>query len=274
MTRLVEADVCALIERLPEVDAGLRSVTGVDLREVALLACDLGGSPSPLIGVRMAAVPVSSGFGFIPYFSQCVATILNYLGGDAFVTAQADVRGLQEAVSRGAEAVFMADDDRFVALDLRGGVCADNDPCTANSYVAALEAAAGGLSGRRVLVMGLGPVGRAAARRLRERGVEVLGVEPDEARAAAAARDYGVAPVSLRAGLSATELVFDATPVADIVDYDWVTPRSIAAAPGLPSGFTTAAQAALGARHIHEPLALSVAAMAVEALSGHVSARA
>ena len=36
--------------------------------------------------------------------------------------------------------------------------------------------------------------------------------------------------------------------------------------PGLPSAFTPAAQEALGVRHIHEPLAIGVAVMAVRAL--------
>jgi hypothetical protein len=40
----------------------------------------------------------------------------------------------------------------------------------------------------------------------------------------------------------------------------------IAAAPGMPSAFTAAAQELLGARHIHEPLAIGVAVMAARAL--------
>ena len=44
--------------------------------------------------------------------------------------------------------------------------------------------------------------------------------------------------------------------------------------PAVPSGFTDAAQTLLGARHIHEPLAVGVAVMAVEALSGRISTRA
>jgi hypothetical protein len=102
----------------------------------------------------------------------------------------------------------------------------------------------------------------------------VLAAEPDAGRAAAGERDFGVHVVSLQEGLSATGLVFDATPVADLVDAGWVTAQSVAAVPAVPSGFTAAAQAALGARHIHEPLAVGVAVMAVQAVSGLVSSRA
>ena len=169
VTRLTEDDVRGLAARLPELDAGLRSVAGVDLRLLALRACGLDDGESPLAGARIAAVPISSGLGFIPFFSQCVAGILRHMGCDAFVTAQPDVKGVQEAAVGGADVVFLADDDRFVALNVRSGACADDDPCTANGYAAALDAAAGGVGGRPVLVMGLGPVGRAASRRLAAR---------------------------------------------------------------------------------------------------------
>lgn len=274
MTRLTEEDVRGLAARLPEFDAGLRSVAGIDLRTLALRTCGLNEADSPLAGARMAVVPVSSGLGFIPFFSQCVEVILRHIGCDVFVTAQPDVKGLQEAADRGARVLFMADDDRFVALDILSGACADDDPCTANGYATALEAAAGALSGRPVLVLGLGPVGRAASRRLAERGARVLAAEPDGARAASAAADYGVTVVSLHEGLDATGLVFDATPVADLIDADRITGDSVAAVPAVPSGFTAAAQTKLGARHIHEPLAVGVAVMAVEALSGRISTRA
>jgi 3-methylornithyl-N6-L-lysine dehydrogenase len=274
MTRLTEEDVRGLAARLPELDAGLLEVARVDLRTLALRACGLDWADSVLAGATFAAVPVSSGLGCIPFFSQCVEVILRHMGCDAFVTSQPDVKGVQEAIDRGARVLFVADDDRFVALNVFSGACADDDPCTANGYVTALEAAAGGLSGRPVLVLGLGPVGRAASRRLAALGAQVLAVEPDEARAAAAVADFGLTIVSLAGGLGATDLVFDATPVADLIDVDRITAGSLAAVPAVPSGYTAAAQAMLGARHIHEPLAVGVAVMAVEALSGRVSARA
>jgi pyrrolysine biosynthesis protein PylD len=254
MTRLTEDDVRSLAARLPELDAALLSVAGVDLRALALRACGLDEAQSPLPGARTAAVPVSSGLGFIPFFSQCIEIILRHIGCDGFATAQPDVKGLQEAADRGAQVVFTADDDRFVALNILTGACADDDPCTANGYVTALEAAGGGLGGRSVLVLGLGPVGRGACRCLAARGARILAAEPNEARAASAAADYGVTLVALEQGLDATGLIFDAAPVADLIDAERITASSVAAVPAVPSGFTAAAQAALGARHIHEPL--------------------
>ena len=56
----------------------------------------------PLHGTRVAAVPVTAGEGVIPGFSDCVVAILRHLGCDAWVTAQPDVRGIQEAVDAAA----------------------------------------------------------------------------------------------------------------------------------------------------------------------------
>jgi pyrrolysine biosynthesis protein PylD len=274
MTRLTEHDVRDLAARLPELDTDLRRVSGFDLRTLAVRSCGLDPRGFRLDNVCVTAVPISSGQGFIPFFTRCVEIILQHIGCDAFPTEQPDVKGLQVAAAHGAEVVFVADDDRFIALNLRTGACADDDPCTANGYVTVLEAAAGGLNLRTVAVLGLGPVGRAATRRLDQLGARVLAVEPDLAQARSAANDYPLSIVSLREALEGTDYFFDATPAADLIDLSDVSAATVAAVPAVPSSFTAAAQVALGPRHIHEPLAIGVAVMAVEALSGLVSARA
>ncbi len=271
MTRLTADDMRGLIDGLEEFDADLRRVAGVGLGGLALHATGL--RRDVLTGRRVAAVPVSTGQGFIPRFSECTAAILSYLGCDAFVTTLPDVRGLQEAAHHGAEAVFAADDHRFVALSLRGRGCADDDPCTARGYAGALELAAGGLHGRQVLLLGLGPVGRSAGTRLAELGARLLVADADAARAERYAAAIGAKVVGLEEGLAATPLVCDATPAADIIDVRHVTPHTIVAAPGIPPACSAAAREALGDRHIHEPLAIGVAVMAVEVLSGRISPR-
>jgi pyrrolysine biosynthesis protein PylD len=163
VTRLTTEDVSMLTERLGEMEAGLRDITGLGLREVAINTVSHPPVCVPLHGARMAAVPVTSGEGVIGGFADCVVAILTHLGCEAWVTAQPDVRGIQEALAGAAEVVFLADDYRFVALSTRQARCVDDDPATADGYVTALEAAAGSLLSRHVLLLGLGPVGRAAA---------------------------------------------------------------------------------------------------------------
>jgi pyrrolysine biosynthesis protein PylD len=268
MTRLSPEDVTTLTERLREFEAELTEATGLGLRELAM---DTAADPPacvPLHGARIAAVPVTSGEGVIGGFCDCVVAILRHLGCDAWVTSQSDVRGIQEAYAGAAQVVFLADDFRFIALNTRSGRCEDDDPATADGYVTALEAAAGSLLRRHVLLLGLGPVGRAAARRLVSRGADVEVVELDETRLQAAL-DIGlkVRPVTLAEGLAHCELIFDATPSAGFIDEDMVSSATIAAVPGIPSAFTAAARAVLGTRHIHEPLAIGVAVMAARALA-------
>jgi pyrrolysine biosynthesis protein PylD len=259
--------VRALSDRLSEFEAGLRDLTGLGLRELAMNTVADPPVCVPLHGTRIAVVPITSGEGVIGGFSDCVAAILRHLGSDAWVTAQPDVRGIQEAYSGAAEVLFVADDHRFIAVNTRKGLCVDDDPATADGYVTALEAAAGRLLSRHVLLLGLGPVGRAAARRLVSRGAAVEVVEPDHARLSAALEiGLKVQPVTLADGLARCDLVFDATPSGGFIDAGDVSSITLAAVPGLPSAFTPAAQAVLGARHIHEPLAIGVAVMAARAL--------
>ena len=268
MTRLSVHHVSDPEQRLRQLDHGLREVAGLDLRALALRAAGQAPADDPFAGARVAAVPITSGEGLIPGFCQGVAAILQHLGCDALVTESEDMRGLQEAMQAGAEVLFLADDARFVALNVRRARCIDNDLATADGYVAALAAAAGGLRGRAVLILGLGPIGRAAARRLHEGGADVHVVETDAARLQAAlAGSPALRPVSLAEGLQRCDLIFDATPAPGIIHGGDISSSTIAAVPGIPSGFTAGAQAALGVRHIHDPLAIGVAVMAARALS-------
>jgi pyrrolysine biosynthesis protein PylD len=259
--------VGALRQGLDALEVRLQEVAGMGLRDLALRSAGEAAFCVPLYGARVAAIPISTGEGLIPGFSECVVAVLDHLGCEAWVSPRSDVRGIQDAVDRGAAVLFIADDHRFLALSVTGARCVDNDPATADGYVTALEAASGGLYGRHVLLLGLGPVGRAAAQRLLRQGATVRVVEPDGERLKAALETgMNLRPVGLAEGLGDCDLIFDATPAADLIDAGDIGPDTIAAVPGLPSAFTAAAQEALGARHIHEPLAIGVAVMAARAL--------
>ena len=74
MTRLTTEDVKALSDRLSDFEAGLREVTGLGLRELAMGTVAQPPVCVPLHGTRVAAVPVTSGEGAIGGFSDCVVT--------------------------------------------------------------------------------------------------------------------------------------------------------------------------------------------------------
>lgn len=269
MTRLTPRDTHDLVARVHRLDRTLLDACGLDL--LALAARAAGRAPAHvnerLAGARVAAVPMTAGQGVIPGFSQGVAGVLRHLTCTAWVTDAVDVSGVDEAVNAGATVVFLADDSRFIALNIVEGRCVNNDTCTADGYVAALAAAAGDLRNRSVLLLGLGPIGRAAARRLLEHGARVWVAEPDPERLRAGLDDYpALRPATIQDGLGRCKLILDATPARGLVGAADVDHDTIAAVPGLPSGFTAEAQAKLGARHIHDPLAVGVAVMAVRSL--------
>lgn len=267
MTRLTPADVAEQKVRLHALDARLAQVAGADLKHL-MLAASGNSVVDRFATVKAAAVPDTSGDGVITGFSEAVAATLAHLGCRARVTLDGNVRGLHEAVGSGAELVFVADDDCFVALNVKNARSVDNDSATAWGYATILEAAAGGLEDRCVLVIGLGPVGRAAVAHLLARGALVSVVEPDVARLHGVLEAHPAVPaVSLPEGLARCDLIFDATPASSFIPTALVRPSMIAAVPGLPSGFAPEAQAVLGPRHIHDPLAIGVAAMAALALA-------
>ncbi len=267
MTRLTEHDVRSLTASLSGLEDQLLEASGMTLRDIAMQTADSTPVCVPLFGAPIAAVPITTGQGTIAGFCECVVAILEHLGCDAWVTEKPDVRGIQDAAVDGARVLFLADDQRFVALNLRTGACIDDDPATADGYVALLAGAAGGLKGKPVLLLGLGPVGLAAARRLIIKGAGVHIVEPDESRLRAAV-DAGLplTPISLEEGLEKCRLIVDACPAGDLIDADQVGSATIAAVPGIPSAFTAQAQEKLGVRHLHEPLAVGVTVMAARAL--------
>ena len=267
MTRLIESDMRSLTAHLIEVEAALVRLTGCDFVALGARACGVGEGVArdALANASVAVVPITTGEGLIPGFAECVAAICAHLGCHARVTVASDVAGFAETLRFGDDLVFAADDRKFLAFDFARRTVADDDPCTAWAYAAALDRAAG-VAGKPVLVIGLGPVGTAAAVRLVELGADVFVAELDKAHLERVAGELEITPVSLVDGLARCRLVLDATPSADLIDADWVRGDGVDSSPGLPPGVTPAAATALGDRLVHEPLALGVAAMAVHGL--------
>lgn len=272
MTRLTEHDIVTLPATLPALDEQLLAATGADLTSLACMTAqgpDIEHPAARIKGVEVCVVPVTSGQGTIDGFVEAVAAVCAHLGCHSWIAGESDVAGLAFAVERGAELVLLADDARFIALNLAEGTCVDNGLATGYAYAMALNGAAGGLAGRAVLVLGLGPVGLAACAALHRLGAHVHVYDPDRAKVEVAERFFCVVPMeSAHQGLRHAELVLDASPAPGLIDDTWVGPRSIVAAPGMPCGVTPEAMSALGNRLLHEPLALGVAAMVAQSCLG------
>jgi pyrrolysine biosynthesis protein PylD len=175
MTRLRQEDLIGIHRSLDRYDEELVAKTGRDLQGIACGAAHIEpdrfqrNRDSVTIGI----IPFSCGEGIIEGFSQAVLDIIKHIGFRGFITIHPDISGLAEAVDRGADIVMMADDIRFIALNIRKRRVIDNAHATGNAYAYGLSLMAGGVEKKRVLLIGCGRVGRAAAVSLLASGAKV-----------------------------------------------------------------------------------------------------
>ncbi|MCP5105173.1 MAG: 3-methylornithyl-N6-L-lysine dehydrogenase PylD [bacterium] len=274
MTRLKNNDIKDIAKQLNAYDKKLLQKTRHTLRGIACFALGFDEEKfcSLLDSVSVGVVRIRSGEGIIENFSETVSRIVQHIGFNTFVSSGTDVAGIAEAVKRGAEVIMMADDHRFIALDIRNGRIVDNTEATAKVFVAGLELMAGGLNGQKVLIIGCGPVGREAALAALQRGADVSvfdidgkcslnlvqGVEQLTGKTVTIEQTFENA-------LPRHHLLIETTNVSDVIDAAVITPETYIAAPGMPLGLTSAAMRKISTRLLHDPLQLGVAMMAIEA---------
>jgi len=271
MTRLQHQDIAELGPNLIGYEKRLRTATGCGLADIASHALGM----QPMASGRLhrdtvaAVIPVSYGEGRIPGFSEAVRDILEFLGCTAFVTEQANIMGLGEAIERKATLLFLSDDDDFVAMNLATGRTSHNSEATGRGYGAALDQMAGGVDAHEVLIIGAGPVGQAAARYLDARGgrVTVYDHDHDRARSLAETIPGGRQTPDLVTALQRCSLIVEATPSAGVLTRKDLTSRTMIAAPGVPLGVDVEGEAFLGNRLIHDALEIGVATMLYTALA-------
>jgi pyrrolysine biosynthesis protein PylD len=271
MTRLRSEDIRFIGDDLARYDAELLKKMGLSLRQIACRAAGLEEAKAHrlLAAVTAGIIPVTSGEGIIEGFCEAVASIVSHVGASSFVTVAADVAGLAEALERGADVVFLADDRRFIALNLSSRIVADNSEATARGYAAALDSLAGGLKGKPVLVLGAGEVGRNALAALRALGARVSVYDPDpEKTRGLGDASWLTVENDLEEALEKHRLIVDASPAAGIIRERHIQPDTMVAAPGLPLGLCPGAQVSIGRRLIHDPLQIGVATMLVLAIPG------
>jgi len=271
MTRLTSESIQFNKDDLVQYDADLLRKTGLRLLQIACRAAGMEEAEArrSLASITAGVIPVTSGEGIIEGFCGAVADIVNHLGAASFVAGSPDVAGLAEAVRRGADVVFLADDNRFIAINLSSRNVADNSEATARGYVAALDSLAGGLSKRSVLVLGAGEVGRKALAALLRLEARAAVYDPDPEKIHALGRESGLTVErDLEDALQKHRLIVDASPAAGIIKERHIKPDTAIAAPGLPLGLCPGAMISIGDRLIHDPLQIGVATMLVLAIQG------
>lgn len=275
MTRLISQDVKNIEGALQRYQSMLMKKTGHTLLEVACHAAGLGeNAASRLISsVTVGVVPMTCGQGVIEGFAAAVKSILTHIGFNAFITRNTDASGVAEAFEKSADIIMMADDLRFVALTPVKCQVIDNSGATGKGFAAGLDFMVGGLKGKKVLVIGCGPVGQGAVEALINFGANVSVYDVNQERCAAlAGRFFRSANVSIRAeqslerALSDHRFLIEATNSPDVIDEQYLGPETFVAAPGMPLGVTMEARKKVEAHLLHDPLQIGVAAMGLMAL--------
>jgi pyrrolysine biosynthesis protein PylD len=268
MTRLTTDCVKSIEQNLKEYDAKLARLIGMDMKALAFYAANkqvLSSSEMKLH--KVAVVRISTGKGVIGSFAESVAAVIRYMGAEAFVPEACDVAGIYEAISCGAEILFMADDDRFIAINVKTGIVTENDEAVALGYVTALSAMAEGLSGKEVLQLGFGRLGKKTLARLLFEGAIVNvydcdsektkdhGELIDQAKAKGEVKYFTHLPLPL------TGLVMDVTNEGGFLSAKDLTQDVIIVAPGLPLSLDDDAYMHYNDNVMHDPLQTGVAVM-------------
>ena len=279
MTRLTTDDITLISDELQAYDEELVGKTGCTLAGIACHAADIAEAEMMKItaDIRVSVVPITFGQGIIPGFCETVANIVSHMGCRALVTQQADVAGLAEAYETKSDILMFADDDRFVAIDVKNGIVVDNAIATAKGFIAGLDFMAGGLNQKNVLVLGCGPVGRAATHALIQEDaiVSIYDINSESSLYLAnEIKEISNTQINiieeLDQALTDHQFIVDATPAAEIIRAPHISTHDYISAPGVPHGLDKAAQAKISDRLLHDPLQIGVATMVTCALKSHI----
>ena len=269
MTRLKTSDIVGIARSLEQYDKELREKTGCNLLEIAEDAANTKKHMrTTLEKSAAAAVPITSGQGVIEGFSEAVAAILNHIGLRTIITREADEVGIAEAYEKGAKLIFIADDRKFVAINTHSMRVVDNAISTAKAYVAVLGRMTRGLTGKSVLVIGVGNIGTATISELLLRKAKPIAVDSDESKLKNLKTEFGRNVVVLHSfadALRKTNLIINTAPARNIINANMIRENTLISTPAIPLCLTDAAVRKVGKNLVHDPLQLGVATMAVEA---------
>lgn len=242
MTRLTSDDLWIPDKGWQEYDHRMQELLGVNLTALAAraLQADVDEAVQALGASSVAAVPISSGEGIITGFAEALADIARHMGCRSFVTLP-DQAGFAEARDKKAAIRIWADDDNFFTERQTSDVRAENGRATGIGFAAALDLLCAGVSEKRVLVLGCGPVGSAAAKALAQKKARLwlCDTQTDKAHELAQSLRHecgctaeALAPKAVEEQAASLDAVFDAAPYAA---QGYALPKNIpVSAPAVP----------------------------------------
>lgn len=265
MTRLVEDWIKDISSVIKDYEKDLIKKTGLDY--IGLASAASGVSKIKIIQAsknkEVGVVPVTTGLGLIGSFSESVAAIAQCMGFEAFVTEHTDVAGIYEAQQKGAKIIFIADDDKFIALNIEKNMAAENSRSTARGYVAALEGAAQDVKDKEVLVIGCGVVGKEVLAALKEKGANPVAWDIKQ-EVLKELSDGGLKVLKCQEEIAGYSLIVDATYQGGWISKDMLHPEVFMVTPGVPISLDEEAYDCHRNRVLHDYLPIGVAVMLAE----------
>lgn len=254
MALLTPEDLKNIHRQLKEADSAVRRVTGLNIKEI----CKALYGTSPCCD-KVGIVPVTSGNGIIGNFSASLHEITKYFEFESFVTDVPDVSGYYEAVQKGAEIILMADDNTFLAHNLKNGKIANNQPCTGIIYA---EIASRYLraDSKDVLVVGLGKVGFPGAVHFVNKGFRVYGYDADKTLLEKAVSNLGIIPFN-HSSPRKFSTIFEATPCENTIPEAVLSENCVISTPGIPCAISEELRKKYDVELVMEPLGIGTASM-------------
>ncbi len=276
MTRLKTSDICHISSRLETYNLELLAKTGQTLLGIACHASNMDEKlvKRQIKSFSIHVIPITAGQGIISDFSATVCAILQFLGFNALVSNQPDTSGIANSFESKADAIMMADDHKFVGINLKKCTVVDNSEATGRVFASTLDLIAKGINDHEVLILGCGVVGEVAARTLLSFGALVALYDIHLSAAQSLKEKLSVHPVgnkivieeNVNIALSNYTYVLEATPSADTIPDNMISDHIVVATPGVPLGISDNGCQLLKDRLIHDKLELGVAAMAISLL--------
>lgn len=273
MTRLVTEWIRELEDTAADRDEELKALTGTGYIRLASLVS--GVSEDVLAEAsreyKVAVVPVTSGFGEIETFPQSVAAITSAMGFDTFVTEGTDVNGFYEAKCSGADIVYMADDDRYIAVNMRNGNIGENDISTGRGYAELMLQFAAARNKKpetgNTVVLGFGRIGKIMAGYLKEKGIIPAVYDKDKSKKESVLKQ-GFKWADSIAEIREYLYILDGTSEGSWLSTAVLSDDVLISAPGIPLSLDDDGKQMLEGRYLHDMLETGTAVMLGYALAG------
>jgi pyrrolysine biosynthesis protein PylD len=276
LTRLRANDLRSIPSALTDYDLELLRKTGATLKQIACQAVGVDEEICQDVErYRIGVIPITAGRGILKGFTGAVQAIAKHLGFQSFITEKTDVSGLGEAFERAAHILMLADDERFLAINTTTWRVIDNAEATGKGFATALAMMEGGLKSKNILIIGVGRVGKSAARTFMRMEARLGLYDINQYLSSRVAKELLCYPSSevivetnLNEALLKYRIIFDASPGRGVICSRHITPQTFIAAPGIPIGLTSRARAKSLDRLLHDPLEIGVATMIMDVAYG------